>query len=477
MEINNIELDSPYLTLDSEFYDYEDIKKLDKPYIIDVNTKLLVDLGLENISNDEIVSLLNGSIIFKNSKPFAMCYAGHQFGNYNPRLGDGRVINLGKLNNYNLQLKGAGDTLYSRSDDGRATIASSIREYLMSEAMYHLGVPTTRAVAIAGSQTKLLRKQIQKAAIVMRASSSWVRFGTFEYFYYQKKYDKVKELADYVIDESYKHLKENDDKYYQLFYAIVEKTANLIAKWQAIGFCHGVMNTDNMSIDGVTLDYGPFSMLDDFEFNYVCNHTDKAGRYAYSQQVNISYWNLTKLAETFSNLVEKTRLDIVLEKYGSYIYFDAYKKEMRKKLGLDIVLEEDDTLIESLIECLQDASVDYTLFFRQLSHYDGDKENLYDIAMDPLVVDKWLKLYDVRLDKENKSSKQRNNEMLQVNPKFVLKNYILEEIISNVYQGKFHKLEEVFKIIQNPYDEHKDYGYYAGDTPEHYKNIGLSCSS
>jgi uncharacterized protein YdiU (UPF0061 family) len=212
------------------------------------------------------------------------------------------------VNGWNLQTKGSGETFYSRMADGRAALPSSIREYLMSEAMHHLGIPTTRSLGIIGSQTKIARNTIERAAIVMRLSPSWVRFGTFQYFYYVKEYDKLKSLADYVIAESYPHLIDDEDRYFKFFSEVVERTAKLIAQWQGVGFNHGVMNTDNMSIAGLTIDYGPYAMLDDFDYGFVCNKSDRAGRYAYSEQPNISYWNLTMLSKALSPIIDKEKM-------------------------------------------------------------------------------------------------------------------------------------------------------------------------
>jgi uncharacterized protein YdiU (UPF0061 family) len=358
MTVDKLAFKTNYLELDEEFYDLTEPSPLENPYLLSFNPKLAEQIGLDASSAKDplFVELLNGTFVPKTAKPYAMCYAGHQFGSYAQRLGDGRAINLGSINAWHVQTKGSGETLYSHSGDGRSALPSSIREYLMSEAMHHFGISTTRALGIIGSKTKLLRNGIEYGAIVMRLSPSWVRFGTFQYFAYFKEYDKLKALANYVIDESYSHLKDEEDKYFKLFSEVVEKTAKLIASWQGVGFCHGVMNTDNMSIAGLTLDYGPFSMLDDFDFGFVCNSTDKAGRYAYGEQPNIAYWNLTQLAKAFAPMVEKKRMEKKLEAYGEFIYFDAYLAVMRKKLGLRLEKEDDADLISNLVGALQEGA-------------------------------------------------------------------------------------------------------------------------
>lgn len=479
MTLDDLTLQTDYLSLDDEFYDLTKPTPLDEPYLISFNPKAAKLIGLHSDTQEDprFVELLNGTFIPQGTKHFSMCYAGHQFGHYLPRLGDGRAINLGSINSWHLQTKGSGETLYSRLADGRAAIPSSIREYLMSEAMFHLGIPTTRALGIIGSQTKIVRNNIERAAIVMRMSPSWVRFGTFEYFYYIKEYDKLRSLADYVIAESYPHLIEDEDRYFKFFCEVVDRTAKLIAQWQGVGFSHGVMNTDNMSIAGLTIDYGPYAMLDDFDLGFVCNKTDRAGRYAYGEQPNVSYWNLTMFSKALTPLVDKDRMQKKLDDYGNFLYPDAYINVMRDKLGLALRLDEDKELISELVDTLQEAIVDHTQFFRTLSRYDGERMPLFDIVMEPVVLDKWLDLYDDRLSKETRSQPERQKAMLQTNPKYILKNYMLEEAIMMASRGDFSRVEALLYIASNPYDELPEYEHFSGETPEHYKNLTLSCSS
>ena len=479
MTLENLTLETPYLSLDDEFYDFTDPIPLNEPYLISFNSRAAELIGLDSKSHNSphLIALLNGTYKPEGSRPFSMCYAGYQFGNYAPRLGDGRTSNLGSTLGWNLQLKGSGETLYSRMADGRSALRSSIREYLMGEAIHHLGIPTTRALGIIGSKTKIIRDQMENAAIVMRMSTSWVRFGTFEYFYYAKEHDKLETLAEYVINESYPHLQNDDDRFYKMFCEILERTARLIAKWQGIGFCHGVMNTDNMSVEGLTIDYGPFAMLDDFNYGHVCNHKDRVGRYSYAEQPNISYWNLTKFSEALSPIVSKERMQKKLDDFGNFLYPDAYIEVMRKKLGLAQELDNDVELIEELLVALQDAYVDHTIFFRTLSHYDGDRSPLYDISMNPVVVDNWLKLYDERLLQESQTQSERQKTMLSTNPKYVLKNYMLQEAIRLAEEDDFSMIETLLYIAAHPYEELPEFEDFAKETPEEHKNIGLSCSS
>jgi uncharacterized protein YdiU (UPF0061 family) len=479
MKTGDLILQTPYLELDEEFYDFTDPDPLKEPYLVSFNPDAADLIGLDHDASedDRFVELLNGTFIPEGTRPFSMCYAGHQFGHFIPRLGDGRAINLGSINGWQLQTKGSGETLYSRMADGRAVLRSSIREYLMSEAMHHLGIPTTRALGIIGSKTKVVRDRLEYGAIVMRMSTSWVRFGTFEYFYYTGEHAKLEALADYVIAESFPHLQADDDRYFKMFCEVLERTARLIARWQGVGFNHGVMNTDNMSIAGLTIDYGPYAMLDDFDYGNVCNKTDRAGRYSYGAQPNISYWNLTMLSRALSPIIPEERMQQKLDDYGAFIYPDAYIDEMCTKMGLEKRFKEDVDLVTELVGALHDAQVDNTLFFRTLSRYEGDRMPIFDICMNPIPMDAWLTLYEQRLEQESRTVADRHAAMLLSNPKYVLKNYMLQEAIESAEKGDFSGVETLLHIARHPHEELPEFERYAGETPEIYKNVCLSCSS
>ena len=479
MTLDELKLQTPYLALDEEFYDLSDPQPLDDPYLISVSPDAMALIGLEeHVAQDpRLTAMLNGTFIPEGGQPFAMCYAGHQFGSFVPRLGDGRALNLGSTGGWHLQLKGSGETLYSRMGDGRAALRSSIREYLMSEAMHHLGIPTTRALGLIGSKTKIVRDRLERGAIVMRLSPTWVRFGTFEYFYYTGEHAKLETLAEYVIDESFPHLKGDEDRFFKLFCEVVDRTALLIAQWQGVGFAHGVMNTDNMSIAGLTIDYGPYAMLDDFDYGFVCNHTDRAGRYAYGQQPNISYWNLTMLSRALSPIVAQERTQKKLDDFGSFLYPDTYVDVMREKMGLAVPIKGDVELVKELVGALQDAIVDHTQFFRTLSRYDGERKPMLDIAADREAVSNWLDFYDMRLTEETRTGAERHAAMLKVNPKYILKNYMLQEAIEKAERGDHTMIETLLHLARHPFDELPEYERYAGETPDEHKNLRLSCSS
>jgi len=477
MKLSELKLECDYLELEDNFYQTVDPTPLDKPHLISINQMVadLIDIDADTKAQ-EWVEFLNGTWLAEGSTPFAMCYAGHQFGHFVPRLGDGRAINLGASQNWHLQLKGAGETLYSRQGDGRAVTRSSIREYLMSEAMHALGIPTTRALAIIGSNEDVAREHWEKGAIVLRMSESWVRFGTFEYFYYANEHSKLEKLADYVIKQSYSHLDGKQDAYYLMFKELVERTAKLVAQWQAYGFNHGVMNTDNMSIAGLTIDYGPYAFLDDYDFEYICNHTDRDGRYSYGNQPTVAHWNLSMLARALSPLISYERLEEVLKDFGR-IFDEAYTSLMSKKLGLFTSKDEDLKLLKELLQILQDNRVDYTSFFRVLSNYELSRNELQQLCSHAKELDIWLTKYDKRLKLESIESYKRNDKMRKINPKYVLKNYILQDAINKAEKHDFTGVEELLKLAQFPFSEHEDMTHYANSTPAHYKNIQLSCSS
>ncbi len=478
MKLNEIALNNPYLELPELCYERVKPTPLKRPFLIHANKDLCKTLGIDEdeLEGDHFTDFVNGALELQGSDPFAMCYAGHQFGFYVPRLGDGRAINIGSIGEQHLQLKGAGMTRYSRSGDGRAVLRSSIREYLMSEAMFGLGIETTRALALIGSGQEVIREQWEKAAIVLRTSPSWIRFGTFEYFAHKKKLVELEALAEYAIAESYPHLVDEPDHYLYFFLEVVGKTARLMAEWQAVGFNHGVMNTDNMSIAGLTIDYGPYAFLDDYDYHNICNHTDKNGRYSFGNQPEIGEWNLRALMQALSPLVSPQRMEKAMAHYGE-IYTEHYLRLMRKKFGLDKPREEDQELIKHLLGMMQGLTIDYTLFFRMLSHYDGDREALLRLGLYHKPMNDWLDSYDKRLEHNSLSSTDRSEMMLRTNPKFVLKNYMLQEAIDVAQKGDYTLLNALFDIAQDPYAQHPEYERWAAATPEIFKNKKLSCSS
>ena len=479
LKLNTLKLTNPYLSLPTECYDRVLPSPLVDAHLIHANASVakMLEIDESEFETQTFVDFVNGAYQPMGSDTFAMCYAGHQFGYFVPRLGDGRAINIGTLNGLHLQLKGAGETKYSRSGDGRAVLRSSIREYLMSEAMHGLGIETTRALALIGSKHKVYRQTWETGAIVLRVSPSWVRFGTFEYFAHKKRYTELEALADYAIAESYPHLMDETHKYLLFFTEVVGKTARLMADWQSVGFAHGVMNTDNMSIHGLTIDYGPYAFLDAYDFGYICNHTDQGGRYSFGNQPNVGEWNLQALMVALSPLVNSDKLEKVLAQYPQ-LYTQRYLYLMGKKLGLEQVTQEKDLdLFTHLLGMLQGLTIDYTLFFRTLSHYEGDRKDLLNIGLYHKPMNDWLDSYDERLKANTISTEERLVSMRKHNPKYVLKNYMLQEAIDLAEKGDFSIVNDLFTIAQNPYAEHKAFERWAGVTPNAFKNQKLSCSS
>lgn len=478
MKFSDLTLSTPYRELEAIFFTDTAVTPLLNPFIISSSNDAAKLLGVtEDLALDEkLVAIVNGEEKLAGSQSFSMCYAGHQFGYFVPRLGDGRAINLGKVNGQNLQLKGAGPTLYSRQGDGRAVLRSSIREYLMSEAMHGLGISTSRALALIGSDSNVTREGMEKAAIVLRLSPTWVRFGTFEYFNATGEHARLEELADYVIDESFPHLKGVEGAYLKMYESIMKNTAETIARWQSVGFNHGVMNTDNMSIDGRTIDYGPFAFLDDFDLSYVCNHTDTEGRYSFGNQANVAKWNLNSLAKALSAILNYDDSLKVLEGF-SELFESFYVKIMFDKMGLTLSGKDDVELVGWLLGTLGSASIDYSLFFRTLSSYDGNRSRLLALVEVQEPLDDWLDSYDTRLKDETISTEKRHQKMLKTNPKYVLKNHILQESIDDAVKGDFRKVNDLLTVALDPFSQHPELEHLCKSAPKAAKNLKLSCSS
>ena len=479
MKFSDLKLTTPYLKHEPLFYDEVDPTPLREPFVISLSNDAAQLLGVdEDLKlDDKLLNIVNGAKKLDGSQTFSMCYAGHQFGYFVPRLGDGRAINLGKVNGQNLQLKGSGLTLYSCQGDGRAVLRSSIREYLMSEAMHGLKISTSRAIALIGSDTDVPREKWEKGAIVLRLSPTWVRFGTFEYFNAKGEHAKLQKLADYVIDESFPNLKNSENQYLEMYRQVIKNTAITVSKWQCYGFNHGVMNTDNMSIDGRTIDYEPFAFLDDYESGYICNHTDQDGRYSFKNQPGIAHWNLQQLAKALSPIVNYKDALEVLEQEFTPTYEDAYLKLMYQKMGFFTTQEKDIELLKRMLETLESATIDFTSFFRKLSTYKGDKKSILEISVYQEPLKEWLELYDKRLKQEEVSQDAREQKMLKVNAKYILKNHILQEAINDAKENNFKMIDDLLRVALSPFEEHKELEYLNKPTPLKSKNIKLSCSS
>lgn len=459
----------------------------DPPYLVHANSAAaeLIDLDPAQLTRPEFTALFGGSALTPGMEPLAMLYSGHQFGVYVPQLGDGRAILLGEVKNereerWDLHLKGAGMTPFSRDGDGRAVLRSTIREYLCCAAMHGLGIPTTRALCIVGSDDKVFREQIETGAMLVRMAPSHVRFGSFEVFYYRKQHEHLKTLADYMIDRHFPHLREVGDKYARFFSEVVERTAKLIAQWQAVGWAHGVMNTDNMSILGLTLDYGPYGFMDDYDPGFICNHSDYNGRYAFNQQPYIGLWNLSCLAQALLPLANQNELKGALDHYAS-TYQARYLDLMRSKLGLEDAAAEDETLVNDLLAVMAESRVDYTHFFRTLGDFHTAQakapQHLRDHFLNRDAFDGWIVRYRARLRKQAGTDADRRDRMNRVNPKYVLRNYLAQTAIEKAQNKDFSEIDRLFSLLQNPYSDQPGMDTYALPPPNWGKHLAVSCSS
>ncbi len=459
----------------------------DPPRLVGFNpaAAALIDLDPREAQRPEFAGVFGGNLLVPGMEPLAMLYAGHQFGVYVPQLGDGRAILLGEVRSktgdqWELQLKGAGLTPFSRDGDGRAVLRSTIREYLGSEAMHGLGIPTTRALSIVGSEDKVYRERVETAAVLLRMAPSHVRFGTFEVFYYRQQHEHLAKLADYVITHHYAHLAGRPDRYVRFFTEVVERTARLIAQWQAVGWAHGVMNTDNMSILGLTLDYGPYGFLDGYDAGFICNHSDHNGRYAFNQQPYIGLWNLSCLAQALLPLAEKEALKAALDTYTP-CFETTYRARMRAKLGLQEERAGDEELIQEWLALLQGSHADYTIVFRELGSFDSapsaTHERLREHFLDRGRFDAWAQRYRERLLQERSRDEERRVRMNEVNPKYVLRNYLAQAAIDRAQQQDYSEIDRLLALLHDPYTDHPGMEGYAAAPPEWGKHLSVSCSS
>ena len=443
----------------------------------------LLDLDPAQTGLPVFAELFSGQKLWDSAEPRAMVYSGHQFGGYTPRLGDGRGLLLGEVINdagehWDLHLKGAGQTPFSRMGDGRAVLRSSIREFLASEALAALGVPTSRALCVIGSSTPVWRETAETAATVLRLAPSHVRFGHFEYFYYTKQPEQAQQLLDHVLAEHYPECLQAEQPYLALFRSVVERTAEMIAYWQAYGFCHGVMNTDNMSILGITFDFGPYAFLDDFDAQFVCNHSDDRGRYSYSNQVPVAHWNLSALAQALTPMLDVEALKAALELFLP-LYQAQYLDLMRRRLGLTTAEDGDLALVETLLQCMQRGGVDYTLFFRQLGDQPVDLAlaRLRDDFIDLGAFDTWAADFHARCAREPAHDDGRQARMHAVNPLYVLRNYLAQQAIEAAQAGDDSEVRRLHHVLSRPFEEQAGMARYAERPPSWGKHLEISCSS
>jgi len=487
-KLEQLNFDNTFARLPAVFHSRVNPAPLDKPYLVSFNpvAASLIDLSVTESARVEFAQYFTGNRLLPGSDPLSMLYAGHQFGHFVPQLGDGRAILLGEVKNgageyWDIQLKGAGPTPYSRNGDGRAVLRSSIREYLCSEAMHGLGIPTTRALCIVGSDEEVYRETVETAAVVTRIAQSYVRFGSFEVFYHRGQHQQIAQLADYVIARHFSHLADAPDKYPRFLHEVLVRTAHLMAQWQAAGFSHGVMNTDNMSILGLTFDYGPFGFMESYDPGYICNHSDHGGRYAFDQQPQIGLWNLSALAQALTPLIPLAKAEAILDTYSD-IYSEHYVELMSRKLGMTCAGLEDFAVIEPLLQMMRASRLDYTNLFRSLGQFKSapNEKNsaLRDQFIDRAAFDGWAGIYRLRLQTEAGTDTERKERMDRVNPKYILRNYLAQTAIGKAEKERdYSEVDRLLGLLASPFDEQPEMESYAAPAPEWAPHIEVSCSS
>jgi protein adenylyltransferase len=454
------------------------------PELIHFNTAVaeLLNLDAGCATEAQFADIFTGKTSLPGFDPLAMLYAGHQFGHYVPQLGDGRAILLGETINprgerWELQLKGSGLTPYSRDGDGRAVLRSSIREYLCSEAMHGLGIPTTRALCLIGSRDEVYRERIESGAMITRVAPSHVRFGSFEVFFYRDRHEAIELLADYVIRLHYPELADlrAPERHIRFLETVVTRTARLVAQWQAVGFAHGVLNTDNMSILGITLDYGPYGFMESYDPGFICNHSDYHGRYAFDRQPHIGLWNLGCLARALLPLMDVEAARAALDTYED-TFRQHYLTLMAAKLGLGPADAHSARLTQELLAQMQQSGSDYSRLFRALSSA-RDSVTLRDTFIDRERFDRWWQDYRSRTDGLQYSSEERFARMRAVNPVYILRNYLAQIAIEKAERQDYSEIDRLIRLLQTPFDEQPDMQAYAAAAPDWASAIQVSCSS
>jgi uncharacterized protein YdiU (UPF0061 family) len=458
---------------------------LPAPYWVGRSAQVASDLGLKPgwHDSDGWLHALSGNCEIAGTESLASVYSGHQFGVWAGQLGDGRAILLGETSGQEIQLKGAGLTPFSRMGDGRAVLRSSIREFLCSEAMHGLGIPTSRALCITGSDAPIRREDIETAAVVTRVAPSFIRFGHFEHFCHHNQHDALKVLADFVIDRFYPDCRQDGrfggNPYVSMLAQVTERTAQTVAQWQSVGFCHGVMNTDNMSILGLTIDYGPFQFLDAYDPGHICNHSDHQGRYAFYKQPNVAYWNLFCLGQALMPLIDDQAQAIAALETFKTIYPQAFAQRMAAKLGFAEPTEAGKALTEQVLKLLAAEKVDFTIFWRRLSHWARaarlDDTQVRDLFLDRDGIDAWLLSYSEQL--AHIPSGLAADLMLKTNPRFVLRNHLGEMAIRAAKAKDFAPVTQMLKVLEHPYDDHPEHAAFADFPPDWAASIAISCSS
>ncbi|MDA9573525.1 YdiU family protein [Rickettsiales bacterium] len=476
-----MKLTNSYYKLGNAFYKKQLPEKALNPELILFNKKLATNLDLDLANNiNDITNIFSGNKLPKSAKPISLCYAGHQFGHFVNQLGDGRAILLGEVKDkknilYDIQLKGSGKTFFSRGSDGKCPLNAAIKEYIISEAMHYLKIPTTRSLSLIKTQDLIIRDQITSAAIITRVAKSHIRIGTFEYFACKKDFKNLQILANYTINRHYNKCLNHKNKYLSLLKSIIKSQANLVSSWMTIGFIHGVMNTDNISISGQTIDYGPCAFMDQYNSKEVFSYIDKNGRYNFSNQKNIILWNLTQFASAILPLINNDiniaikLAEIEINKF-SQIFDNFYYTKMLKKIGIfnynksiQDQAPQDQALIDDFLNILEINNLDFTNNFRNLSNILLQKSTF--INVDNLWLN-WQQRWQKRLKKQKLSQIEIANKMDKINPILIPRNHIISDIITrSISQNNFSELTELIKAIKSPFIKKSQYSkYYQAPT-------------
>ena len=491
--LETLSFDNAFARLPDAFFTRLPPQPLPDPYLVAASPAAAALIGLDaaELARPEFAQVFSGNRLLPGSEPLAAVYSGHQFGVWAGQLGDGRAHLLGEVagtgTGWEIQLKGAGQTPYSRFADGRAVLRSSIREFLCSEAMAALGIPTTRALSVVGSHAPVRRETMETAAVVARLAPSFIRFGSFEHWAAKGKTTELRQLADYVIERFRPECRDAANPYGALLADVGRRTGELIARWQAVGFMHGVMNTDNMSILGLTLDYGPFGFMEAFDAGHVCNHSDHQGRYSYRNQPHVAQWNLHCLAEAFRPLTGgRAMVQAVVDDSFGPAFEAQFERLMRAKLGLREALADDEAFIGETFALLQRHRPDFTLFFRALSQLPAavDRENrpridapLRDLFVDRAACDAWLPIWRARLAQAPWDDAARQAAMRAANPKYVLRNWLAEAAIRKAQDKDFSEVDRLLACLRQPFAEQPEFERYAAPPPDWASGLAVSCSS
>ncbi len=489
MNLDALQVANSFAELPREFHTFLEPQPLKSARLLHANTEVAALLGLDaaTLRSPEFLELVSGQRPLPGGRTLAAVYSGHQFGMWAGQLGDGRAHLLGEIltphGSWEVQLKGAGLTPYSRMGDGRAVLRSSVREYLASEAMAGLGIPTTRALALVTSDDPVYRETVETAAIVTRVSPSFVRFGSFEHW--ERKPQPLRILTDYVIDRHFPEVRESqggeavswEQAVLRMLREVVRRTASMVADWMTVGFCHGVMNTDNMSILGLTIDYGPYGFIDGFQAGHICNRSDTHGRYAWNVQPAIAHWNLYRLASVFLTLglKEEELREVASAFEGDFLA--AYQGNLRRKFGLESWQQGDDDFVDAWWRLLHEQRADFTLAFRHLAGVNKDPQAFLSLFGDPQPARDWLARYEQRLQGQTLLQADRAASMLRANPLYVLRNHLAQQAIEAAVQGDATEIETLLTLLRRPYEERPGFERYAEQAPEWSENLAISCSS